>query len=104
MVLVIRPFDFRETGQRVVDEALRKVRDKFDELLRSPTAQAQVTPSFRVSSGTANQIAHGLQRAPVGWTEVYKSADVRVWDAKPPDGRYLYLGASGSATLKALVF
>jgi hypothetical protein len=103
-VRMISAFDFRETGNRVVDEALRRVKEKLEEILKATLVQGELIGPFTVANTASNKIPHGLGRRPRGWLQAYKSANVAIWDAAVPDATYLYLGANGSATVRAVVF
>lgn len=56
------------------------------------------------SAGVDVVVAHGLERVPIGYLVVGKSAGVTVYDGATPSSRdYLVLRATGAGTVRVLV-
>lgn len=93
---------------QVADEDLRKVQDRILSVL-NPLAKVPILDGVLVTgvsvSATAVDVAHGLQRLPLGYIVVGLSADARVWETRANrSATRITLTASAAATVDLWVF
>lgn len=80
------------------------IADLWSAILRLlPQLGGKVTIARDVSVGTTETpVAHGLPFAPLEAIPLPRS-DVRAWQTRDPDSKYVYVAASASATMNVAV-
>lgn len=75
----------------------------LDPLIANPLNNISILKSIVLSSGN-NQIPHKLQQMQQGWIITDLNAAVSIYRYQPFNDAYLYLNASGAATVSIGVF
>jgi hypothetical protein len=102
---MIRPFDYRDTGNRSVDDALKRVKEKFREVLGALLMEAIAIKATKLlSASSSTRVPHGLRHVPKGWFVAGKDANANVWSTKAADKDALYLKTSTDVTVALVVF
>ncbi len=60
---------------------------------------SQILEAVSLKTGAVNQVPHKLGHRLSTWKETRKRADARLWEAKDPDGLFLYLNTSADVVV-----
>lgn len=92
------------------DQALMQVQDSVSDSIQSltkiPILESNLLKDVSVSSVAAG-VEHGLNRQPLGFIVVDRTANVQVWRSATPSvapEKLLMLEASSAATISLLIF
>lgn len=101
------PFQKIGTSIPLVDQVVEKAAISFDSLFNKEILDGRLILDIPLSSAATNRVAHGLQRAAVGYIVVKKNANAQIWDSEASNtlkSLFLDLNCSAAVTVSIWIF